>query len=244
MQNNYTINDFEGPLDLLLHLAKSSKMDIYEINTKIIIEQYLSFIKEMESLNIDVASTYLVMASELIHLKSRMLINKTIDEEEIESEFNINSEDDLKRKIIEYEKYKNITSDFKELELKRSEIYTKEPESLEEYRDKEEISYGELDIEDLVKAFNDLQNKLIIKKPLNTKIAHKEISIKERITKIKDILKINHQVEFMSLFDELTKEYVVVTFLAILQMSKNKEIVLKQTDNFDPIIIERNDHHE
>ena len=75
MEYQFCINDFEGPLDLLLHLVKTSKMDIYEIDIRIIIEEYLEFIEKEKNRNIDIASSYLVMAAELIHLKSKMLIN-------------------------------------------------------------------------------------------------------------------------------------------------------------------------
>ena len=92
MTYNFCINDFEGPLDLLLHLVKESKMDIYEINIRMIIEQYLEYIHSLKEKNIDIASEYLVMASELVHLKSKMLINKEETEEESD-EYNINSED-------------------------------------------------------------------------------------------------------------------------------------------------------
>jgi segregation and condensation protein A len=81
MKYNFCINDFEGPLDLLLHLVKESKMDIYEINIRTIIEQYLDYIHSLKEKNIDIASEYLVMASELVHLKSKLLINKEETEE-------------------------------------------------------------------------------------------------------------------------------------------------------------------
>jgi len=81
MNYHISINNFEGPLDLLLHLVKEMKMDIYEINTNIIIEEYLKYIHSLQELNIDIASDFLVMASELIHLKSKMLIGKSLEEE-------------------------------------------------------------------------------------------------------------------------------------------------------------------
>ena len=99
MTYNFCINDFEGPLDLLLHLVKESKMDIYEINISTIIEQYLEFIHSLKEKNIDVASEYLVMASELVHLKSKLLINKE-EVEESEEEYNINSEEELRERLI------------------------------------------------------------------------------------------------------------------------------------------------
>ena len=96
MTYNFCTSDFEGPLDLLLHLVKESKMDIYEINICEIINQYLEFIHSLEEENIDIASEYLVMASELIHLKSKLLINRKDEEDSSEDEFSFASEEDLR----------------------------------------------------------------------------------------------------------------------------------------------------
>ena len=126
MEYQFSINDFEGPLDLLLHLVKTSKMNIYDIDIKIIIEEYLKFIESEKEKNIDIASSYLVMASELIHLKSKMLVNDEESEPETDDEFSITSEEDLKRKILEYEKYKKISENLVELESKRIYLEMKE----------------------------------------------------------------------------------------------------------------------
>lgn len=122
MTYNFYVSDFEGPLDLLLHLIKESKMDIYEINIRTIIDQYLDFIHSLEEKNIDIASEYLVMASELIHLKSKLLVNRKDEEPTSEDEFSITSEEDLRNKLLEYEKYKKITKDFQELEEKEEKF--------------------------------------------------------------------------------------------------------------------------
>lgn len=242
---NYTfyINDFEGPLDLLLHLVKQSKMNIYDINLFDLIKEYLDFINEMQELNIDVASEYLSMASELVHLKSKMLVNKNDDnEEDTDDEFNIKSEEDLRNKLLEYENIKNITSQFKNLESKRNEIYTRLPESLKEYYEKEEIPKGLYDADILYKAFLEVEKKLKLLKPLDTTITKKEISVEERTKEIKDILRLRGKVDFYSLFSINTKEYIVITFLTILTMSKNKELKIMQEDNFSPIIVEGLDY--
>ncbi len=239
MSYNFCVSDFEGPLDLLLHLVKESKMDIYEINICNVIDQYLNFIKSMEEKNIDVASEYLVMASELIHLKSKMLINRSDEEEPSEDEFTITSEEDLRNKILEYEKYKEITKEFQELEEKRGEVYTKLPESLKEYIDENQIKKGEFNINDLFNAYKMFIDRQKLLKPLNTKITKKELSIDDKIKDIRNVLKIRKKVNFLELFTEITKEGIVITFLSILEMSKNNEINLMQEDNFSPIMIER-----
>lgn len=235
--NNITINDFEGPLDLLLHLVKTSKMDIYEINTSYIIEEYLKYISEMQDLNIDVASEYLVMAAELIHLKSKMLINLDDEEETEDDEYSISSEEELKQRLIDYEKYKRSTDSFRELEENRKEYLTRSPENIMEYA--KDIKYnGDLSIEDLLNAFLEYRKRLDKEKPIETKITRRELSVKERIKSIRSILKRKKKIVFTELFESFRKDYVVVTFLSILSMSNNNEIILTQKDNFSPIMIE------
>ena len=233
------INDFEGPLDLLLHLVKTAKMDIYEIDTKYIIDKYLEFIKSIPNDDLDNASEYLVMASELIHLKSRLLLNLKYESSTDEDEYSINSEEDLKNKLIEYEKYQNITSVFKELEEKRNEFFTKLPENLSEFADKKEVLEGNMDAELLKQALIELQKRMNYQKPINTKITRKEISVEERKEYIRNYLAKRKNVKFTDLFEEYTKDLVVATFLSILDMCKQKEITLKQDSNFGEIYIER-----
>lgn len=235
MKPKFVIKDFEGPLDLLLHLLKEAKMDIYEINIVEITDQYMQFIYEMEELNIDVASEYLVMASELLNLKSRHLLNQDDEEENAEG---IVSVEDLQNKIIEYEKYKNITTDFKELEEKRSEVYTKMPSILTNYFEPEMQINTELSVNDLIDAFSLFLDRQKLSKPLNTKIVKSGYNVEERCKSIKSILKERKKINFVELFDIITKEYIVVTFLSILELAKNAEIVLNQDKNFGTIMIE------
>jgi segregation and condensation protein A len=126
----FKIDDFEGPLDLLLHLIKENKMDLMNIKLEIIIDEYLKFIDEMEKMNLDIASSYLVMASELIEMKSRMLLPRNEEEEKDEEEED--PKEVLINRLIEYQKYKDLTQEFKELENERRQIYTRLPESLKE----------------------------------------------------------------------------------------------------------------
>ncbi len=235
MNYNFHINDFEGPLDLLLHLIKEKKMDIYDVNISEIIDEYIEFIKKLENKNIDIASEYLVMSAELIHLKSKKLINK---EEIEEDDFTISSEDDLKQKLIEYKKYKDMSLNFQKLEEKRNEIYTKYPENLNNYKDDSSNDINHQDINDLIEAFINFQNRLKYIKPLNTRITRKELSIEKRINEVRNIIKKKKKVTFYELFDIINKDYLIVTFLSILEMSKNKEIKLNQKNEFEEIFIE------
>lgn len=245
MEYQFCINDFEGPLDLLLHLVKTSKMDIYEIDIRTIIEEYLEFIESEKNKNIDIASSYLVMAAELIHLKSKMLINSEEKEEALnDEEFHIESEEDLKRKILEYEKYKKITKNLEEQMEKRSNFYTKSPMKLDEFMKETSISFGSISIDDLVNALKSFKMREKLSKPLNTRITRKEYSIERRIDDIRKILQVRRSVEFLELFNENDKDFLIVTFLSVLTMSKNNEVTLSQENNFKPIMIERREAHE
>ena len=209
---NIHINDFEGPLDLLLHLVKSSKMDIYEIEISVIIEQYLDIIEHMQELNIELASSYLVMAAELLHLKSR---------------------------LIEYQKYKDITNKFKDLKEKRDEVYTKDPTNILEYAPSNSIKNDDITLDDLINAFLEFKKREELSKPVETKITKRELSIKERTNSIKSLLNKKGKMNFLELFEEFNKDYVIVTFLSILNMGKNNEISIMQEVNFSDIIIEK-----
>lgn len=237
---NLQLQDFKGPFDLLLHLVKVSKMDIYTINISDIIEQYLEFINSIDKFDIDASSEYLVISSELIHLKSKMLINKDLDDEEDdEEEYLIKNEEDLREKLIQYEKYKNMTDTFRVLETNRQDYYTKLPENFKNYIEEEKVINSDISVDDLVNAFIEMQKRINFQKPIVTKVTRKEFSVKDRICEIRDLLKEKKRIEFNELFDELvTKENIVITFLSLLDMSKNKEITIKQDKIFSTIIIE------
>ena len=235
MEYEVKIDAFEGPLDLLLHLIKESKVDICDIKIVDIADQYLNYIKSMERLNLNIASEYLVMASELMEMKSKMLLPRTNIEEEEEEE---NPEEKLIQRLIEYQKYKEKAQEFKELEEERHEFFTKPPESLKEYAEEGTIANSDLTLDDLMLAFQKFLERKKKEKPLATTVTKREITVEERRTAIKDILKKKKKVDFFELFEEVTKEYVVVTFLAVLEMAKKQELIIYQENNFDNIICE------
>lgn len=234
----FTIDDFSGPLDLLLHLVKESKMDIYEVPIQEITNEYVAFIKSMEEMNIDVASEYLVLASELIHLKSKMLLNiKEPEEDADQLEFKIGTEEELRHRLAEYNRIKELKEDFKILEANRGEVYTKLPESLNEYKEAVKLN-TDTTIDDLLKAMSEFLERQKYMKPLSTKITKRELSVEKRSSEIRDLLKTKRRLDFFDLFEEINKEFVVVTFLSILEMTKNDEINIRQDKNFDKITIE------
>ena len=233
---NIKINDFDGPLDLLWHLIKAHKMDIYDINIEKITKEYLNYINEHKELTIDGASEYLVMASELIHLKSKLLLNKNDEEED--AEYEINTEDDLRNRLIEYEKLKAAADRLVELEDKRKEVLTKLPSNLSEYADKSVKLSGDITLDDLLKAFEGYLNRKKLDEPVNKAVTKRELSVEDRCLSIKSYLHNRGKINFLDLFDEVDKPYVIVTFLGILNLVKSREAVISQEYNFGDIYIE------
>lgn len=237
MNIEFKINEFEGPLDLLLHLIKESKMDIMNIEIEKITEQYMAYLDSQEKMNLEIASEYLVLASELIEIKSKLLLpNVKIDEEGEEVEEDPREE--LVRRLLEYQAYKEITKELQKREEIRSQIYTKIPENYSNYCDGKVEVKVEYEIDDLVNA---LRNYLLRKresKPLNTKVTVNEITVSSRRHDIRNILKTKRRISFFELFPIVSKDYIVATFLAVLEMAKSQELVIKQEENFGEIICE------
>ena len=235
MEMEFKINDFEGPLDLLLHLIKESKMDIMDIKIEVITQQYIDFLDKQEKMNLEVSSEYLVLASELIEIKSKLLLpsNKLEEDEE-----EIDPREELVNRLLEYQAYKDITSVLKEKELIRRDIYTKIPENINNYVEETTEINSDVTLDDLLSAFQKYYQRKLANKPLNTKVTINEISVSSRRHDIKRILKEKKKVSFFELFPVVSKEYVVATFLAILEMAKKKELMITQKDNFDDIICE------
>lgn len=231
---NVEINDFSGPLDLLLHLIKSNKMDIYDINIELITREYIDYINNNKDLTIDACSEYLVMASELIHLKSRLLLHH---EDEDDEEYEINNEDELRDRLLEYQKIKDMANDFRVLEERRSYVYTKLPSNLNEFREEAKLN-TDITLNDLLNAFEEFLKRQKSKKPSVTTVTKREFSVEERNNSIRKIIKDRGKINFLDLFDDISKPYVIITFLSILDLSKKSEIIITQDKNFGEIYLE------
>lgn len=236
MDYSVKIDEFEGPLDLLLHLIKQSNINIVDIEINKITKDYLDYINKMEELNINVAGSYLVMAAELMEIKSKSLLPQ--EDTEVEDDEEEISKENLINKLIEYEKYKNMVGTFKEMEEERQNIYVKAPERISNYLDTAIINDGGTTIDDLVSAFQKFLERVDNEKPVTTKITTKEYSIKDRKKSIRHILSEKKKVLFTDLFEEHSISFIVVTFLSILEMVKEHVVIIKQDDNFKDITIE------
>ena len=235
MDYTITIDKFEGPLDLLLHLIKQSDIEIEEIEVSQIAEQYLEYIKKQEEINLDISSEYLNMAAELIEMKSSHLLPRK--KNEITDDFEEDPKERLIRRLQEYQQYKEIVSSFRKLEETRNLVYTKEPSNLSHYKTEDTSLSPDITLDKLLNAFQELLKRKELEKPLHTTVTKKEYSVAKRSYEIKEILKNKKRVSFAELFQEWSRDYVVVTFLSILDLAKKQALMIEQSHNFDHIIL-------
>ncbi|MEH7302417.1 segregation/condensation protein A [Neobacillus drentensis] len=238
------IDAFEGPLDLLLHLINRLEIDIYDIPVAQITEQYLMYIKTMSELKLDVASEFLVMAATLLAIKSKMLLPKHEEayvDADPDMSFEEDPRDELVERLIEYRKYKEAAQDLKSMEEERGLMFTKPPSDLSDFAKEKHPERTELNVSlyDMLAAFQKLLRRKKLQRPMATKIARQEISIETRMIEIMDELKqLKGRKNFNDLFPYPAKEHIVVTFLAVLELIKRKEIDVDQQENFGEIFVE------
>jgi segregation and condensation protein A len=231
---------FEGPFDLLFHLIEKNEVDIYDIPIAEITAQYLEYLEEMRYFDIEVASEFLVMAATLIQIKSKMLLPQQ-DEDERDEE--IDPRQQLVERLIEYRKYKSITGELRKREDKYQQVLFREPSPVEHYVDYEPVLIN-IDIQDLCRAFNNVMRKFENlyndDADLRRSIRKENVSVVDRIRFIRNKLSLEDEIHFYSLFDKgVTREYIVVTFLAMLELIRLKRIIVEQTKTFGDIVIRK-----
>lgn len=228
---------FEGPLDLLCHLIDKNKMDIYDINLSEITDQYISYLKEQEKLNLEIASEFLVMASTLLYLKSKKLLPKQEEEEEEITE------EELIKRIIEYKKFKEISKKLKENYTSFSKRYFKNQENIKLPKQKIEKNYNKNVIPDIYKK---VWNKNKEKINLNAKNIEK-IAITDNYTvasKVKEMFRVlvkQKRFVFNRLFSlkQHNKQEVVTAFSGLLELSRRNKVLTKQDELFGDIEVEK-----
>ena len=237
----YKLESFEGPLDLLLHLIDKSEIDIHEVSISEITDQYMDYLHAMKELELEVTSEFLVMAATLLAIKSKQLLPKPpVFEDDYDDwqDDELDPRDELIQKLIEYRKFKQIAEQLREKELERSLVYSREPEDMTPFMHEEKVNPVEgLHVSDLVAAFQKALRRAARRNIVST-IQRDEISVKDRINDIVDVLKRFETVRFSKLIREnMDRHEVVVTFLAILELMKMKHIRCYQHQLFEDIVI-------
>jgi segregation and condensation protein A len=234
------LRNFEGPFDLLFHLIEENKFNIYDIPINEITDQYMEYLFAMKELDLEIASEFLVMASILLHIKSKLLLPGKKNEEEHE----VDPRAELVTKLVEYKKYKDFSEELKLREQKWELVHYKLPEAIE-FDVEEEVL--ELSPEELRRVFRDLleRNERKInknnEKNMSQILMREKVSIKSKIREIAGILMKRTFFRFSRMFSlrERSKTEVVTGFLAILELAKRKSVSLKQEKLFSDIIVSR-----
>lgn len=240
------LDAFEGPMDLLCHLIEKNKINIYDIPIASLTEQYIDFISNAQNKDMDNMSQFIVMASTLLEIKSKMLlpIYKT---EETEEE---DPRSELVKKLIEYKKFKACAIELEKRQEKASLVFFKEPDiSIKDFKIKEDKTLSEflngISIDNLFNAFQEVMNRK--ESRIDTvrsgfkSIDRDLFTIKDRTEYIKDLLVLNPKINFNSIFrSDSRKIEVVVTFLALLELIKTKTVCIYQEGIFKEITITSN----
>jgi segregation and condensation protein A len=228
----FRLEGFEGPLDLLLHLIQKNELDILNIPISLITEQYLEYLQLMKVLNLDLAGEYLLMASTLLHIKSRMLLPKSSEGEEEEEE---DPRAELVRRLLEYRKYKNAALEMEKRPLLDRDVFIRlSPPEPEEEPEEERI---EVNLFELLEAFRQVLERV---KPESVhEVILEHMSVEAKIQEILALLdKENRSMAFHRLFPEqASRRVVVITLLAILELVKMKRIRIFQLAAFETIRI-------
>ena len=233
---NYQCNldIFEGPLDLLLHLIKEQKMDIYDIRIAEITKQYLSYLDLLSELNLEMVGEYLVMAAELAKIKSKTLLPIPETEEDVLTAAGEDPRAELMRRLLEYQRYKEAAFELRQKEYDQQQLFSRTGEVVLENSEEELLI--EANVFDLLTAFQKVLKEKSFKKNYEIKVT--TLSVSDRISGILEILNVSESVTFDSLFTALnTKQEVIVTFLAILELMRMQLIRSQQARQFDVIRI-------
>lgn len=225
---SYTVklDIFEGPLDLLLYLIKKNDVDIYDIPIAVIAQQYLEYMDLMKVLNLDRVGEFLVMASTLTKIKSKMLLPPSQDIEEDED--GVDPRAELMEHLLEYQKYKEAAHQLKNRDLIEKDIFTRIQREEDIPKTDDDSLVIEVSLFDLVDALRTIiERKNLSSQFMEVTVA--KISVKDKMIEILQTLKETPQITFLSLFDELSTKYeIVLAFLAILELMRLRAVKVFQ----------------
>lgn len=228
-----SIQQFEGPLDLMLHLIKEQELDLFDLDISVLTDQYLFYLKQMENLHLEVESEYLVELATLIEYKSKKLLPK--DESNLEDEYQEDQKDRLVRRLLEYQQFKDVSEKLNVSYLERSLQMTK-PISVEVdewVAQNEENTPIKGSPYDLIKAMMKCMRRVQLSRPIETKFTQKELSVEDRLLQIKArLIHLPKSFTFENLLEDCHDLHsAIVTFLAVLDMAKSKLLFFTVDEN-------------
>ncbi len=236
MTYNVKLEHFEGPLDLLLYLVKKNEIDIQNIPVVTITRQYLEYIEIMKSLNLDIAGDFILMAATLIHLKSKALLPDNVDDEGGEEQGTL---EDLKRQLIEYQKYKEVALKLKEQNILEKNVFKRPSVSEIDCVDAEDVDIaGDVGLFDLLSALKKVLEKCADKESV-MQVSIESMSVKDMMSELlRRVEEKKDGIVFESLFENMgSKNEIITMFLAMLELISKQAIRVFQNENFSSIYI-------
>lgn len=229
---------FEGPLDLLLHLIREHKLDVFDIPIAFVTEEYLAYLARMRELNLDIAGEFLVMAATLAHIKSRLLLPKPETPTEEGEEDPGDPRADLVRRLLEYQKYRAAAEDLARQDLLGREVFTRQAARVEVDAPEGDLGLREVSVFKLIEALDRVLKNL--KPEKKHEVTLERVSIGDAIGRIADLLRDREQVSFFLLFDGMTERHqVIAAFLGLLEMVRLKLVRVVQEERAGDIVIVR-----
>jgi segregation and condensation protein A len=226
--------NFEGPLDLLLHLIRKHELDILDLPISFITDKYLEYLGLMESMNLDIASEYLVMAATLAHIKSKMLLPRPPEDQDDDELDELDPRAELIRRLLEYQKYKTVAADLGVRAIAGRDVFARgtPPPAADGPAPLAQVSVFKL--LDALKKIAERVNATV-----SLEVDAERMSIQERIGDLVELLRERRRCRFDELFEDVSTSYdLVVTFLALLEMAKMRLASIYQTDHEEPIYLE------
>lgn len=225
-----TLPSFHGPLDLLLHLIKQHKIDIYDIPIALITEQYNAYLDAMEELSLDVAADYIYMAAMLIHIKSKMLLPH--DEDAVIED----PRQELVDRLLEYQRFKAVAESFAELDVLRMGVWPR-PATPIPGTDASEIDMSEVGLFDLIDAFRGALNRYKQNHPQSIELKRTVHKISDKMRELYDKLHEKSPIRLQWFLEGRGRNELIAIFLATLELVRLGGISLKQSGNFGEILI-------
>lgn len=240
METDYkvSLDIFEGPLDLLLYLIKKDEVDVQDVSIERVTKQYLDYLQTFKMLDIDLAGEFIVMAANLMYIKSRTLLPKHVQppEEEIEEE---DPRWELIRQLMEYKKFKDASGFLQKRAMEQEQIYELVPDTPEKPKlSDEELPLPDIGIFDLISAFRKVLGRFETEEI--GEITDDRFTVSDKIDYLIKEVKPGQQMTFFALFEEATtKNEVIVTFLALLELIRLKEFRFEQKELMGEIALQR-----
>ena len=242
MEFKVTIDQFEGPLDLMLHLIKENKLDLFDLDMKVLASQYIDYIQKMEEIHLEIASEYLEELASLVEYKSRKLLPR--NDVEVTQDYEEDQRDKLVNRLLEYHRYKEASEFLKEEFDKRQKLYTRPQASIVSSWQSQPVldSLEKQSPYYLLKAMNRVVSRMAILKPYQTKVTIKELSVEQRVEQVKQILeKQTDKISFEQLcLDCSNLHMVIVTFLSLLDLI-HQRIITFTVDEKETIWVYKGD---